>query len=1433
MTPSLPTWLLLGLVALSCAPVEPEPPALLAAVQAPQAACEPVFLLRDILPGATSGPLPSWLTPFNGALVFTAYDAAQGNELWRSDGTPAGTVLLKDIHPGSGTSNPAYLTVAGGQLFFSAYEPTHGIELWKTDGTTAGTVLVKDIRPGVLDGDISNLVEVDGTLFFTAWNGSAGRDLWKSDGTEAGTVLVKDLPPSNSSFSPGFLTAVGRTLYFFHTDSAVGTELWKSDGTEAGTVLVKDITPGPSSWERFPLGALGDTFLFAAHDGVTGYELWRTDGTEAGTVLVKDLQPGADSSFPTRGRVVGGTLFFAAQDREHGQELWKTDGTEAGTVLVRDIRPGAEESRPLYLTEVDGQLFFIARSASGGSALWRSDGTEAGTAHLADISPQDYGPIDYQPHAAAGLLFFTGTTAETGRELWRSDGTEGGTLLVHDIVTGTGSSQPRSLTHVGRTLFFAAHHPASGTELWASATCPMSLTCPAPVSADATSESGATVSLPPVLIGGEVFTPRPQVVYSPPSGPFPIGTTPVTATATWPSGEVRSCTFDVTVRDATPPELRCPPDQMAEATGPSGAPVDYPPATATDGNSLPVVTYSRPSGSTFPLGQTPITVTAEDAAGNTSTCTFRISVRDTTPPDFRCPRDMTVPATSRSGAEVYLPAPEMSDAVSTPTAVYDPPSGSVFRVGTTDVLLRVVDAAGNEDRCTFSVTVEEPRRLNPWSCGGCGAAPASGATGWLLLLLATLAGRASRTRPSQLPLLMPLMALMLWSGCSAGHVSTPPRPTFVQPQAAPSLAAGVVLAGTGAEQRQLLGPDFETLLAPFLSCTSPASFVELQRQVDMGRLVSGLDDWSAVRLGALGPVLPDATEILNRKRASFLVTASQEYGIALAEVFALFIIHSSFDTDLKQVLRQLAQDKRLGQTLGQMPAAREQLRLRGIDLAHSPDRSERPLADSGRGALEATGEVVSSAPFLQTGSLLRYTVQKGQLPPPYQHALGAVESALAQKSLEPGNVLLGLLDEMTFGVPLGFYHLAAGVGHGAYSLTQGQYEQATRELTPAALLVALYAGGKGARTFSEARGAPGTSTGATRALQGLELRLEELKAAAERLRGQLGSESLQELARYLRADPKAALLVAEGGEVGAAALYEARGNVPKAQAWLSQAKSDRPGSSRTRGGAGKHQGGGASLTDDAAGLSREVLDAKLLELELEIPGPRLSRDVAVLEQQLAALEKSPPAGATSHPLWIEYLEYGRERLADLRQGTAAKGSRALEPPLKWEGYQHMRGLWLRGLAFERDMAKLLRDDAALPRAQRRFLQDFEAPRVETYVGVRKPTTDVRFADVLVIEQKPLPGKSPRVETFSFKSRDFSGLEAEAMEAQMKADAREALRKYGGTLEIRRPGLEGLVDVERVRLVYEGGKLKPMDPREQRSAVMQATAAVPEVEVLFR
>ena len=136
--------------------------------------------------------------------------------------------LVKDINP-AGSSAPESLIVSGGTLFFVADGDFTGGELWKSDGTAAGTVMVKDIYPDV-DDDYAYrpdwLTDVGGTLFFSADDSTHGRELWKSDGTGAGTVMVEDIDPDGSSASPGFLTDVGGTLFFAADDGVHGRELW-------------------------------------------------------------------------------------------------------------------------------------------------------------------------------------------------------------------------------------------------------------------------------------------------------------------------------------------------------------------------------------------------------------------------------------------------------------------------------------------------------------------------------------------------------------------------------------------------------------------------------------------------------------------------------------------------------------------------------------------------------------------------------------------------------------------------------------------------------------------------------------------------------------------------------------------------------------------------------------------------------------------------------------------------------------------------------------------------------------------------------------------------------------------------------------------------------------------------------------------------------
>ncbi|WP_395848147.1 hypothetical protein [Cystobacter fuscus] len=431
----------------------------------------------------------------------------------------------------------------------------------------------------------------------------------------------------------------------------------------------------------------------------------------------------------------------------------------------------------------------------------------------------------------------------------------------------------------------------------------------------------------------------------------------------------------------------------------------------------------------------------------------------------------------------------------------------------------------------------------------------------------------------------------------------------------------------------------------------------------------------------------------------------------------------------------------------------------------------------------------------------------------------------AKQHYSAGNVLLGSVDHVTFGVPLGFYYLAAGTGHGLSSLSRGEYEQAVRELTPVALLATLYVGGKGVRTLHEARGG---GVGLQWGLGTVKVRVRLLAERTRELRTRLGTgeEGLRELARYIQASREAGRFVAVGGMDAALALYEARGEVAKARPLMSRA---RPGATGAPPG---RQGTLAALVDEGVGHTPAVVEAKLAAAEQEATGPRLPMDERVLRQHRPALD-TPPPEARGNPRWREYVDYYEKRLGEVKKGEASKG------PLKWEGYERLRRWFARGMAFERDMVKRVREDALKPRAERRFLGDFDRPRVETQVGVRKPASGLRYADVLVIEEGALGRHPRRVETFSFKSRDLALLEEDAMKAQMKADASEALRKYGETLDIRRDSLRSLlpggseVQVPRVRLIYEGGALKPTDVNLLKRAVSETKATVPGVEVVFQ
>jgi ELWxxDGT repeat protein len=413
-------------------------------------------LVKDVWPGLANSFSISGnaLINVNGTLFFRARDDVQGFELWKSDGTEAGTLLVKDIGPGNNTARqliPQLLTNLNGTLFFIMDDGIHGLELWKSDGTEGGTVLVKDINPGSNSAFsrliTDSLVAVNNTLFFTANDGVNGVEVWKSDGTEGGTVMVKDIRAGDNGSAPTRLTDVNGTLFFVAGDGTHG--LWKSDGTEAGTIKL-------ATFNRYPewLTNVNGILFFSALKG-TNDELWKSNGTIAGTVMVKEL-----NSVPRWLTNVNGTLFFTAVAGPNVFGLFKSDGTSMGTVLVKEV------SNAVDLTRVEDKLYFRASTPSVGFQPYISDGTEAGTKPLrADLFVFNLSREGPWFTDVNGVAFFSAFDGMTGTELWKSDGTEAGTVLVKDIFPG-GNSAPQSLTNVNGTLFFVATTLGVGRELW-------------------------------------------------------------------------------------------------------------------------------------------------------------------------------------------------------------------------------------------------------------------------------------------------------------------------------------------------------------------------------------------------------------------------------------------------------------------------------------------------------------------------------------------------------------------------------------------------------------------------------------------------------------------------------------------------------------------------------------------------------------------------------------------------------------------------------------------------------------------------------------------------------------------------------------------------------------------------------------------------------
>lgn len=411
------------------------------------------------------------MAEINGKIVFLANTTTEGIEPWATDGSDAGTFLLKDIMIGTGSSTPVIADFfkfirLNNSLVFRSNSANSGYELWVTDGTVAGTQISYDVLAGPVGG-IGIYQKVNSNVFAGCSNGSAA-GICVYDG-QAG---VAPLLLSTGGTASG--EAAGDGKLFFKSFNAGNYTYWVSDGTQLGTY---DIGIPASNGEFFYY--YDGYAYFITTSGANSF-INRTDGTLGGTSIVADslYVPYVGSVQTLQRRAIGykGKLIVLGdRNNDWNFEPYVIDGSSTIGVML-EINPDnstpspqnqdKRSSYPAWFCEYRDRVYFAAQSSETDREVWVTDGTTAGTDRLLDVFPGTAGSDPAEVQAIGTGLFFVATDSAHGRELWASDGTAAGTRCI-DLRPGPESSNIRNIFSTGTELyFFAELDTALGMELY-------------------------------------------------------------------------------------------------------------------------------------------------------------------------------------------------------------------------------------------------------------------------------------------------------------------------------------------------------------------------------------------------------------------------------------------------------------------------------------------------------------------------------------------------------------------------------------------------------------------------------------------------------------------------------------------------------------------------------------------------------------------------------------------------------------------------------------------------------------------------------------------------------------------------------------------------------------------------------------------------------